>query len=392
MLIKWLKKDVIAIAVLVVMPLILPCLFGWLLGNLYVEQIPFGVVDLDNSALSRQIIRGMEDHPGLDVVFVENQHTLEEQIYSKNLYGGMVIPTDFYKNLTGKHPKDLLTLIDGTNTLIASNTMGYVSAVTNTYGAGVMLSLLEAQGMTAPVATHTYNTFQYVERTLYDPYLSYMSFLLYFVMPYVMQIGFVGVFAVPLFAALRLDIQHGGWRTLRPLLMTEILVRCFFVYFCSAIASWTGFCLADYFFGLPLRGTMANYFILLGAFELALLAISMFLGTLLKPQHCHYVLDCLIVLGMVIFMTSGAVWLPYLMPEGTHQAVGCIWPFSHVALSFKYLNMKGAGLDILMPAILNCLRYAAFWGCAAIAVTGLQRLWYLLRHRDETDSATVSQT
>ena len=180
MLIKWLKKDVIAIAVLVVMPLILPCLFSWLLGNLYVEQIPFGVVDLDNSALSRQIIRGMEDHPGLDVVFVENQHTLEEQIYSKNLYGGMVIPTDFYKNLTGKHPKDLLTLIDGTNTLIASNTMGYVSAVSNTYGAGVMLSLLEAQGMTAPVATHTYNTFQYVERTLYDPYLSYMSFLLYF--------------------------------------------------------------------------------------------------------------------------------------------------------------------------------------------------------------------
>ena len=80
------------------------------------------------------------------------------------------------------------------------------------------------------------------------------------------------------------------------------------------------------------------------------------------------------------------------MPEGMHQAVGCIWPFSHVALSFKYLNMKGAGLDILMPAILNCLRYAAFWGCAAIAVTGLQRLWYLLRHRDETDSATVSQT
>ena len=184
MLIKWLKKDVIAIAVLVVMPLILPCLFSWLLGNLYVEQIPFGVVDLDNSALSRQIIRGMEDHPGLDIVFVENQHTLEEQIYSKNLYGGMVIPTDFYKNLTGKHPKDLLTLIDGTNTLIASNTMGYVSAVTNTYGAGVMLSLLEAQGMTAPVATHTYNTFQYVERTLYDPYLSYMSFLLYFVMLY----------------------------------------------------------------------------------------------------------------------------------------------------------------------------------------------------------------
>ena len=44
--------------------------------------------------------------------------------------------------------------------------MGYVSAVTGTYGAGVMLSILEANGMPAETAMHTYNTFQYVERIL----------------------------------------------------------------------------------------------------------------------------------------------------------------------------------------------------------------------------------
>ncbi len=83
MLKQWLKQDHLALQMLVLASLVLPCLFCWLLGNLYVEHIPFGVVDLDNSAFSRQIIRGLEDHPGLEVRFVEDQSSLEQQIYGK---------------------------------------------------------------------------------------------------------------------------------------------------------------------------------------------------------------------------------------------------------------------------------------------------------------------
>ena len=72
MLKQWLKKDHIAIQMLLLASLLLPCLFCWLLGNLYVENIPLGVVDLDNSSFSRQIIRGLEDHPGFTVQYVED--------------------------------------------------------------------------------------------------------------------------------------------------------------------------------------------------------------------------------------------------------------------------------------------------------------------------------
>lgn len=85
----------------------------------------------------------------MEVYPVEDQAELEQQIYGKTLSGGMIIPENFYKELQAKHPKDLLTVIDGTNTLIANNIMAYVSTVTGTYGAGVTLSLLEANGMSA---------------------------------------------------------------------------------------------------------------------------------------------------------------------------------------------------------------------------------------------------
>ena len=377
MLKQWLKQDRTALQMLLLASLALPCLFCWMLGNLYVEQIPFGVVDLDNSSLSRQIIRGLEDHPGLEVYPVEDQAELEQQIYGKTLSGGMIIPENFYKELQAKHPKDLLTVIDGTNTLIANNIMAYVSTVTGTYSAGVTLSLLEANGMSADAAMHTYNTFQYRERTLYDPYLSYLSYLIYFIMPYLVQMTVVCIFALPLFSAWHADIVRRGIGALSRRKWLEVAIRWGYIYIVSALASWIGFCLADYYFGLPVRGTMGNYFLLLGAFEVALGAAAMLLAVFIRPKHCLYFFELLLCLGMVLLITNGAIWLPYLMPEGFFRLVGYLWPFAHVALPFKYLNMKGAGLDILAPAMVACLQYALFWAAVAIAITILQRRWYL---------------
>ena len=151
---RWLKKDLHAMPTTLLFCLLLPCLFCWFLGNLYVENIPFGVVDLDNSALSRQIVRGLEDHPGLAVSKVTDQQTLENDIYRKVYNGGMVIPEGFSEALHNKTPKNILTIVDSTNTLIGNNAMAYASAVTGTYGAGAMLTFLEASGMPATAAMH----------------------------------------------------------------------------------------------------------------------------------------------------------------------------------------------------------------------------------------------
>ena len=105
----------------------------------------------------------------------------------------------------------------------------------------------------------------------------------------------------------------------------------------------------------------------------------MLMAVLIRPKHCLCFFEMLLCLGMVLLITNGAIWLPYLMPEGFFRLVGYLWPFAHVALPFKYLNMKGAGLDILAPAMVACLQYALFWAAVAIAITLLQRRWYLWR-------------
>ena len=385
MIFRWIKKDVTSLPLLVLACLLLPCLFCWLLGNLYVENIPFGVVDLDHSALSQQIVHGLQDHPGLDVTFVDNQQMLEENISTKEYYGGMIIPENFSKALSNRQPKELLTIVDATNTLVSNNIMAYVSTVVGTYSAGAMLKLLEASGMPATAAMHTYNTFQYVDRTLYDPYMSYLSYLLYFIMPYLVQMVLVCLFGLPVFSAWHQELVQQGRRAFTWNKLAEIFVRFTFLYLVSALTSWTGFCLADYFFGLPVRGTLVLYLILFAAFAIALMGASIMLSLLLKPQHCTYFFEGYLALGMVILLTSGAIWLPYLMPDRLFDIVGFIWPFAHAALPFKLLNLKGSGWDILAPAVADCLQYAAFWMVAACLITYLQHRWYQFRHAEQDE-------
>ena len=206
--------------------------------------------------------------------------------------------------------------------------------------------------------------------------MSYLSYLMYFVMPYLVQMIVVCMFALPLFTELHEEIVLHGWKeVLTGERIAEVLVRFCNIFIVTTAASWIGFCLADHFFGFPIRGVMWIYCLLLGAFEVALMAACMMLGAILKPKHCLYFFECYLALGMVILLTSGAIWLPYLMPEGLFDWVTVIWPFGRVALAFKLLNLKGSGWDIIAPYVGSCLRYALFWAVAAIAVTMLQRQW-----------------
>ncbi len=149
------------------------------------------------------------------------------------------------RELQAKHPEELLTIIDGTNTLIANNIMAYVSAVTGTYSAGVMLSILEANGMPADAAMHTYNTFQYGERTLYDPYMSYLSYLIYFIMPHLgADDGGMYLCLADVFCAASGAGAAGNTGPFREE-TAGLAVRWGYIYVVSALASWIGFVTAD---------------------------------------------------------------------------------------------------------------------------------------------------
>ncbi len=92
--------------VYMVMMVIVPMLFGFFFLNLLKEglplKVPIAVVDMDNSPLSRQIVRNLAATELVDVSYkVESFHKAQEKVRSGEIFGFFYIPEQFQKKALG---------------------------------------------------------------------------------------------------------------------------------------------------------------------------------------------------------------------------------------------------------------------------------------------------
>lgn len=80
------KKNIISFFAA---PIIGILLVSFVYSKVFVENIPFGVVDLDNSSLSRNIVQQLKNHPGLKIsYYTDSEVELENAIKKKQVNGG----------------------------------------------------------------------------------------------------------------------------------------------------------------------------------------------------------------------------------------------------------------------------------------------------------------
>lgn len=352
------KKNIISFFAA---PIIGILLVSFVYSKVFVENIPFGVVDRDNSSLSRNIVQQLKNHPGLKVnYYTDSEVELENAVKKKQVNGGVVIPEDFSKNLSLKKSPNVLILVDGTNMLIGGNALGYSSAVLGTLNAGIQLNVLQGNNLQPSVAKNTLATFSYVERTLYDPQSSYIRNLAYTVVPFSIQMTFLTQFLVPLlikrkekFSAIKILSKEGIKA------VCDILARIALISTVSIISSFTALCIIGKKYSLPLRGDILIYIVLMYLFLINLTAVSLFFASFINNEI--YFFQFYLMTNLVMIMTCGVTYPEYMMPGRFPQIVRAIWPFIHVAIPLKFLNLKGVGWEVILPYINSSLKYTLFW-------------------------------
>ena len=91
--------------VCIVLPLFTLFFMATIFGNGQMENIPIGIVDQDNTATSRTIVRNISAVPTFKVTkhFV-NEAAARESVQKKEIYGYLSIPPQFEQNaITGKN-------------------------------------------------------------------------------------------------------------------------------------------------------------------------------------------------------------------------------------------------------------------------------------------------
>lgn len=348
-----LTRDRLMVTFLILLPVLQLVLLAQATGQ-GVRRLPLAVADLDQTALSRNLIQAFDNAPELTWRYAPaDTKALTALVEEGRVVAGVVIPSGFGAALlAGKAVPPLQVLVDGSNTVTAATARSAVESVLSAYGT----RLARERGvLTVPgIELRT--------DVRYNPGLDARLFTI------PAQMGFI-VYQVTLAVASVALVRERELGTLEQLLVMPL--RRFELITGKAVLAWLigglnflmMYVVVVYGFRIPIRGA----FNLLLWCSLLFIAVEIGYGVIIsslartQQQAILYVF----LLAMLDVALSG-----YLVPvknmPALFQVVAQVSPLQHYLVIVRGIMLKGATLPMIWPQAAALAGIGAVVGLVAL--------------------------
>ena len=319
-------RDPRSLSLALAMPMMMLLLFGYAL-SLDVDQIPTAVVDQDRTPQSRELLARFASSKYFKLVaFPEHLQDIERFILRGKVVLGIVIPSDYSRQLTSGRIAQVQLLLDGSDSNTASIAAGYADGVSQAYALETRQHFTnQRSGMTLPATVQTRL------RVWYNSELESKNYII----PGLIAVILMIISAMLTSLTIAREWEMGTMEQIlsTPLRPAELVLGKMSAYFALGLAdALIAVAIGVLLFGVPLRGNLASAL----REHLHLSVRRSWLG------HCHF--------GHRPVAAAG-------LPDGNHQLVSA----GVSALRLCLLNRKHArgraGRDVHFPGAL--FRHAA---------------------------------
>lgn len=307
--------------------------YALLIGTLYmgqtVQEIPVAVCDLDQSALSRQLIQDVASADSYHLVGTTDSEAEGEQwLAAQKVTAVLVIPPDFAKKFYQGQDVSLGFLQDGANTLEA----GYASQPMQLIWAD-WLGRYRAEA----IALHGTPQLQpgavgLSLRYMGNPTQSYLAFYVYGVMLIAAQIGLTMSYAL----SVQGDSRHGYYE--RHGLFRVMAVKIGLYWLCSFLSVLLGIGVLIGPFRLPLYGNLGAILLLCGTFLFAVENVAGLAALYFRTKLA--LTQFLVFYSLPAFLVSGYIWPEQAMP-GIIRFLSWLQPVHYAMADFRQLALTG---------------------------------------------------
>ena len=343
-------------------PMVFTLLFGGLMKDVFVEEIPIAVYDMDNSPMSQTVIDSFYDCGVFTITEdVDSEAEIEEAMLRGELCGAVLLPAGFGAGIQEKSGTEALVLIDGSNLLIGNNITLYATTIFNMVNAGIQINLLEAGGMVPYAAEQSVYTLNLVDRVLYNPQLGYFYYLFAGLLGIFVQQTFLAVVPIVLIEEKRRLRQLPGCDVKADMRMRRgsVAARVGIYAILNAVSMLSCLVLAHLFFAYPINGKLSLLLLIHAVFIAGLFGVCLVLASLFEDStHCAQFVMFLAVPSM---LCCGYGWPEYMMAPGFAPVMKLVLPLYYFANPLKDLMLKGAGLEVIGRFVTGGLLFAALW-------------------------------
>jgi len=320
---------------LLVLPLVASVILGYQFEGNVVQHVPTIVVDHDNSALSRSLVRAVQTNQAFDVkYFSDTDRDIQERLLQGDATAGLLVPKGFEKDLlSGRSPR-VMAFYDGSQMSMSGAAKSRLAEVLGTVRAGFLIQLSEGKlGLQPQVSAATVQPMTYTVRILGNPTKNTPQFLLE---------GALFCIVLVAMAMLGIELVEGTTRFGRLSLKGLAASALGFLALLLVPVVQSGV------FGVPFEGTLPAAAWLMVLFALASTNIGTTLALLLKTREAAVGIAGFLS-AMMLF--AGYTFPLFAMPE-LFQAFAWFLPFTHFGLPMRDIELVGRSLDQVLPDVL----------------------------------------
>jgi ABC-2 type transport system permease protein len=311
-------------------------------------KLPVAVVDQDNSALSRRVVREMNATRALDAAVIAASPIEAERMLRNGQVDAVVqIPRRFEASLVHGDPKGVGLYLNGAY-LVRATAMGKALA-----GAAAAA----AEQLLAPVSEAIHlreRAPTVVQRPLYNTSEGYGSYAVPAVSAIILQQTLL--LGAALFAGLRRETGAANLSTrgFLGLWAALTLIGC--------VASLFYFGFVFWFQDYPRMGDLVGVVLAVPIFAASVAALGLALGSLFDRHE--RAMQILVGTSVPLFFLGGAAWPLFLMPEPLAW-LARLSPSTSAIQAFVKLNAAGATTREVAPELMTLAALAVFWGGVA---------------------------
>lgn len=321
------------------------------------EDIPTAVWDMDHSSTSRMVAQEFDNSDR----FVLTQDVNSEQEMKKLIDTGQVqmavcIPPDFGKDIGAGNNSTVLLLVDGSNVIIGNNAYAQAATILQSLSAGIQMKILQGKGMQEVTAEAVALPFQFTDRILYDPRLTYMNYLiLAFIVIFLQQVTLSGVGVSVLKYGLSEEFSEQGIFTH----CRNILIRIISCGTYGIGSTFVSLWIAQRFFRVQFLGSLWTVLPFCILFVAAISCPAILLAGLVKDRVKF--IQVAFMFSLPSFATSGYLWTADQLPHAMVAGVKLLWPLSYIHRAFAEILIKGMNIEVVQGNLIQLGVYILVW-------------------------------
>lgn len=339
--------------ILCLMVFFIPLLYALLFGMIYVsgtlQQVPLGIVDLNHSAESRNVVEVFENTPNFHVISsIQTYADLEAGMRSGTVRAGIIIPEDYAQKLAQHQLTQILSVYDGSNLIYGYNTRKYLQQELNTFSVNHTAAYLSGLGITKNEITNVMDTVSFRLQVWYNPTFSYATFIFIgLVIMILHQIGLLGIGLTVTREKERnswiqfLSADVPSWKIFLGKTLPYFIVNIFNY----GLLFWV----AARFVNVKIEGSLSVILLLGFLFNIILVSLG-FVISLYAPNSLQ-VTRYLMLLSVPLFVLSGYTWPSTHIPKFL-DALAQMMPYTWMANGIRQATVKGLGLADLRITVM----------------------------------------